>query len=300
MDHGSYGFARQSDMQILRSGLSEESWSHLSRLLEFSCTKPEWIILAFAGGALVSALALIAPSEFSLPLEIIRLHGGPDRRTDALRLYQLAIERARMLGVRELYCTLPEDSADASVVSEARFFRWRKIVRFESSGPGELSERGYQSREVSHFKRTEIVALIEKTSRGCFDSQIEYYRQHLGGSADAEVTLQMMEFTRYDARWWRVALAPDGNTLGIIFPVVAFGELTVGFIGVLPEFRGLNIASFLLREAWSILRSQGHSALWAEVDERNVSMQRALQKSQFNRRSQKQEWRLELSAALPD
>ena len=28
------------------------------------------------------------------------------------------------------------------VVSEARFFRWRKIVRFESTGPAELSEAG--------------------------------------------------------------------------------------------------------------------------------------------------------------
>ena len=299
MDHGSYGVARQGDLQILRSSLSEDAWGHLSRLLEFSCTKPEWIILAFAGGVLVSALALIAPSEFGLPLEIIRLYGEQDSRTDALRLFQLAIERARMLGVRELYCTLPENSNDASVVSKARFFRWRKIVRFESTGPAELSERGYQSMEVSHFKRAEIVALIEKTSCGSFDSQIAYYRQRLGGIADAEVTLQMMEFSRYDVSWWRVALAPDGNALGIIFPVVAFGELTIGFLGVLPEFRGSKIASFLLQEAWSILRSQGYSRLWAEVDEQNVPMQRALKRSQFNRRSQEQEWKLELSAALP-
>jgi GNAT superfamily N-acetyltransferase len=154
--------------------------------------------------------------------------------------------------------------------------------------------RDYRSVEVGNFERAEIVALIEKTSEQSSDSQIEFYRQRIGGIADAEMTLQMMESTRYDPRWWRVALAPEGHTLGIIFPVVAFGEPTVGFIGVIPEYRGRNIASFLLVEAWSVMKHQGHSTLCAEADERSLSMHRALMKSQFSRRCQMQEWRLEL------
>jgi hypothetical protein len=47
-------------------------------------------------------------------------------------------------------------------------------------------------------------------------------------------------------------------------------------------------------EAWSVMKQQGHSRLCADADERNVSMYRALTKSQFRRRWQKQEWRLEL------
>ena len=72
--------------------------------------------------------------------------------------------------------------------------------------------------EVSHFERAEIVALIEKTSCGSFDSQIEYYRQRLGGIADAEVTLQMMEFSRYDVSWWRVASCSGRKRSGNHFP----------------------------------------------------------------------------------
>ena len=120
MKRCSYRFARQSDTQILRSELREEAWSRLSRLLEFSCTKPEWIFLGFEAEALASALALAAPSEFNLPLEIIRVHGGPDGRIDSLRLFQLAIEKARVLRARELYCAIAEDSAEAFVLSEAR------------------------------------------------------------------------------------------------------------------------------------------------------------------------------------
>src|SRR4029077_133430 len=61
MERCSYRFARQSDMQMLRSELGEGAWSHLSRLMEFSCTKPERILLGFEEEALAGALALAAP-----------------------------------------------------------------------------------------------------------------------------------------------------------------------------------------------------------------------------------------------
>ena len=118
MDPCRYRFGWQSDLEILRAQIGESRWNHLSKLLDFSCTKPEWLLLGFAAGTLAAALVLAAPSEFNLPLEIIRLHGGLDGRIDSLRLFQMAIEKARALGARELYCTIPEDSMDAASISQ--------------------------------------------------------------------------------------------------------------------------------------------------------------------------------------
>jgi len=294
MDPCSQRVAGRSDLQILRSELGERVWSDLARLLDSACTRPEWILLSFRAGALADVLVLAAPSEFNLPLELIRLLGGLDRRNDYSFLLRQGIEKAKSLGVAELYCTVAEDSSDASSLLQAGFNRWRKVVWFESAGPVNLEVRGYRSTEAGNFTRSEIIALIGRTSERCSDSQIELYRQRLGGMKDAEMTLQMMESTRYEPRWWRVALSREGSIVGIIFPVVAFGEPTIGYIGVIPEHRGRNIASFLLSEAWSLMKRQGHSTLSAEVDQRNVAMHRVLTKSQFNRRSQRQEWRLEL------
>lgn len=294
MERCSYRPARQSDLPMLRSELGEGAWRHLSSLLEFSCTQPEWILLAIDGESLVGALVLAAPSEFNLPVEIIRLHEGLDGGIGGLRLFELAIGKAKTLGARLLYCTRPVDCADAVLLAEAQFRPWRKVVRFQSEDPIKLGGPRYRSTEAGNFARAVIIELIEKTSENCSDSQIEFYRRCLGGIADAEMTLQMMETIRYDPSWWRVALDPDGNALGIILPVMAFGEPTVGFIGVVPEWRGLRIASFLLMEAWSVMKQQGYSRLCAEADERNISMHRALTKSQFRRQSQMQEWRLEL------
>ncbi len=121
MDPCRYRFGWQSDLEILRAQIGEDRWHHFSRLLEFSCTKPEWVVLGFAAGTLAASLVLAAPSEFNLPLEIIWVHGDLDERIDSFRLFQMAIERARALGAGELYCTIPEDSIDAAFISKMRF-----------------------------------------------------------------------------------------------------------------------------------------------------------------------------------
>lgn len=287
-------FAQPSDLPILRSALSQEAWSCLCRLLEFSCTKPEWILLGFETQRIASVLVLASHSGDSPPMEIFRLHGESDERLDYLRFVQLAIEKARKLGASELYYTISEGAADAAVISKAQFYRWRKVVRFESAGAIGPRVPCYRSAIVGNLARTEVVALVERASALSADSQINFYRQRLGSAADAEMTVKMLESTRYDPSWWRVAFDPDGHAVGIIFPVIAFGEPTVGFIGVLPEYRGQNVASFLLTEAWLAMKRHGGSSLCAEADQQSTAMHRALTKSGFVRRWQKQEWRLEL------
>ena len=294
MERCRYRFARQSDLQTIRSELSHEAWNRLSELLEFSCTRPEWIILGFAAGALAGTLVLATHTEFGIPLELFEFHGGPKGRIDSLGMFHFAIEKARSLGSRELFYTVPEDSAETELISGAGFRHWRDVMRFESKGPADRGVQGYQSAEASDFDRTEIIALIEQTSELSADSQIEFYRQRLGGMGDAKMTLEVMEFTEYDPRWWRVAIAPSGRSIGIVLPVLAFGEPVIGFIGVKPECRGRKFASFLLTEAWKIMKLAGYSALYAEADQQNVLMHRALSASRFALQCRKQEWRLEL------
>jgi len=294
MERCTYRFARQSDLQTIRSELSHEAGNRLSELLEFSCTRPEWIFLGFADGALAGTLVLATYPKFGLPLELFGFHGGPKARIDSLGMFPFAIEKARSLGSRELFYTVPEDSAETEIISNLGFRHWRNVVRFESKSPADSGMLGYRSAEASDFDRTEIIALIERTSESSADSQIEFYRQRLGGMADAEMTLEVMKSTEHDPRWWRVALAPGGRSMGIVLPVVTFGEPTIGFIGVKPEYRGRKIASFLLTEAWKIMRHTGYSALYAEADQRNISMHRGLTASGFTPQCRKQEWRLEL------
>ena len=294
MERCTFRFARQSDLQTIRSELSPEAWNRLSELLKFNCTRPDWIVLGYTAEALTGTLALATQTEFGFPLEVFEFHRDLKGRVDSLGMLNFAIEHARSLGSRELFFTVPEDSAQIGIISDAGFRPWRNVVRFESKGPADFGARSYRSAQTTNFDRTEIIALIEQTSELSADSQIELYRRRLGAMADAEMTLEIMEFTEYDPRWWRVALTPSGRPIGIVLPVLEFGEPTIGFIGVKPEFRGRKIASFLLAEAWEIMKHGGYSTLYAEADRRNVSMHRGLTASGFTLRCRKQEWRLEL------
>ena len=294
MERCTFRFARQSDLQTIRSELSPEAWNRLSELLKFNCTRPEWIVLGFTAEALTGTLALATQTEFGFPLEVFEFHRNPKGEIDSLGMLNFAIENARTLGSRELFCTVPEDPAKIEIISDAGFRPWRNVVRFECKGPADFGAQSYRSAQTDNFDRTEIIALIEQTSELSADSQIELYRRRLGAMADAAMTLEIMELTEYDPRWWRVALTLSGRPIGIVLPVLALGEPTIGFIGVKPEFRGRKIASFLLAEAWAIMKHGGYATLYAEADRQNVAMHRGLTASGFTLQCRKQEWRLEL------
>ncbi len=288
--------AQFSDLPLLRSKLKAEQWKALDLLMEHSCSRIEWIFLGFESGRLTEALMLAAPRENCSPVEVVRIYGRSRSNESSYRLFQDAICQAKTLGAHELYCTAPEDPGDASLLSELGFQKWRRIVKFERGSAGPDISAGIDLVNATNFDRAEIVDLIARTSEHSSDSQIQNYRRHKGEIADAEMTLKVMESTRYDPSWWRVAV--DGCPIGVIFPVIAFGEPTIGFIGVVKDRRRRGIASALLTEAWSIMNRDGYSHLSAETDVQNIPMHQALARAGFLRLWEKQEWKLEFDSYL--
>jgi GNAT superfamily N-acetyltransferase len=285
-------FCCETDLRMLRSALGAEAWDRLSNLLQTSCTRPDHIVLGFERRALTGILVLAAPADLLYPVEIVPLR-VPRRRQDfAGLLFESAIKKARALGARELFCYDLQDAVDPNFLSEFGFRQWRKTVRFDSAAATEKPSNGLRFVPVSDFERQAIVALIAQTSERSADMQIQYYRDRLGALNDAEITLQVMESTRYNQSWWRMGIHPDGEPIGIIFPVIAFGEPTIGFVGVCTKYRGRGVGAGLLSEARAVMTRHGYSTVSAETDARNIPMQRALLRSGFTKRWQKQEWRI--------
>jgi len=290
-------FTELSDLASLRSKLSAAVWNRVSILLEHSCSRPDWILLGFEDGNLAEALMLIAPREMCSPVELVRLLGRFSSKEESLRLFRCALEKAHSLGAQNLYFTAREDSRDVSLLSDLGFQKWRRIVRFERGSALPDALGGVDFVAAAEFERSEIVALIAETSAHSSDLQIQYYRRRLGEIADADMTLQVMESTKYDPRWWRVAVDSDRRAIGVICPVIAFGEPTVGFVGVIGDYRRRGVACALLAEAWSVMNRDGHSILLADTDDRNIPMHKALKKCGFTRHWEKQEWRLAFNSS---
>jgi ribosomal protein S18 acetylase RimI-like enzyme len=260
--------------------------------MELSCTRSSWITLNLRRGALVQALVLLTHSSYGIPLECVRLPGQTIAGSIDCQLFRPAIDCAKRSGARELFYSEEKDLSQSEHIDDLGFSHWRSVYCYESGGPFISSSDGYRTAEVRIFPRAEIVSLIEQTSKSCDDSQTRYFRRSLSSYGDAKLTLETMELASHEASWWLVALGPDGQKVGLILPVLNYGELTIGFIGVLPAFRGRGIASFLLEQFLPIANRSGYSAVYAEVDERNKSMQRTVSKSGFRLVRRKQEWRL--------
>jgi GNAT superfamily N-acetyltransferase len=235
---------------------------------------------------------LLTHSSYGIPLECVRLPGQTTDGPIDPQLFHLAIDCAKKCGARELFYSEEEDLSQRERIDDLGFSRWREVYCYESGGPFISTIDGYRTAEVGMFPQADIVSLIEQTSKFCNDSQTRYFQRSLGSYGDAKLTLETMELAPHEASWWLVALGSDGQKVGLILPVLNYGELMIGFIGVLPAFRGRGIASYLLKQFLPIANRSSYSAIYAEVDERNKSMQRTASKSGFRLVRRKQEWRL--------
>jgi GNAT superfamily N-acetyltransferase len=260
--------------------------------MDLSCTRSSWITLNLRRGALVQALVLLTHSSYGIPLECVRLPGQTIAGPIDCQLFRLAIDCAKRCGARELFFSAEEDLSQSERINDLGFTHWRGLYCYESGGPFFSAVDGCRTAEVRIFPQAEIVSLIEQTSKFSDDSQTRYFQRSLGSYGDAKLTLETMELASHEASWWLVALGPGGQKVGLILPVLNYGELTIGFIGVLPDFRGRGIASYLLEQFFPIANRSGHWAIYAEVDRKNKSMQRTVSKSGFRLVRRKQEWRL--------
>ena len=295
MDTLIYRTANDSDLRILQSELNPNAWRRLATWMDLSCTRSSWITLNLRREVLVQALVLLTHSSYGIPLECVRLPGQMLDRPIDRKLFRLAIDCAKSCGARELFYSAEEELSQSESFDDLGFSYWRGVCCYESRGPFISNVDCCRTAEAGMFPRAEIVSLIEQTSKFCDDSQTRYFQRSLGSGGDAKLTLETMQLASHDAAWWLVALGRDGQKVGLILPVLNYGELTIGFIGVLPAFRGQGIASYLLNQFLPIANRSGYATIYTEVDERNKSMQRTVSKTGFRLVRRKQDWRLTMS-----
>jgi len=279
---------------MLRSELNSSEWQRLSTWLDISCTKPSWIFFSLWRGVLVQAVVLLTHPGYGIPLECIRLLSQGANGSIDSHLLQLGVECAKSCDAKELFYSVSEDFSEEERIWDLGFCHWREIYCYQSADLVISPVNGYRTVETSRFSRTEIIWLIEQTSDSCDDSQTKYFQHSMGSFADAKLTLETMELVPHASSWWFVALGPGDMKLGLILPVLNYGELTIGFMGVVPTFRGQGVASYLLGKLLSMVYRWGYRSISAEVDQKNRSMQRALSKSGFRLVGRKQEWRLKM------
>ena len=83
----------------------------------------------------------------------------------------------------------------------------------------------------------------------------------------------------YEPRLWKLGYTTIGALVGLVAPLKMWGDLgTLGYIGVVPEYRGKGYGVALLQQGTADLQIEGIQRVIADTDALNVPMQRTFEK----------------------
>ena len=155
-------------------------------------------------------------------------------------------------------------------------YAWRAAETPVPPVSGRLRFRGIRDEE-------EILGLMVRALEGTLDG---HDRADLAGTGAEQVARDNFddEFARYSTprSWWRVATLEDGEPVGFVLPARNAKHPIIGYIAVLPEYRGRGYIDDLLAEGTRVLAEEsGESPVHAATDLGNVPMARAFDRAGY-------------------
>jgi ribosomal protein S18 acetylase RimI-like enzyme len=125
-----------------------------------------------------------------------------------------------------------------------------------------------------------FVDLFRRVLTGTLDATSREQAGLAGAAAQARKDVAFYrDQMQGDRTWWRVALAPDGQPAGFGLPSRSMAFPVVGYLGVLPEYRGHGYVDEILAEVTRILATEaGATAIHADTDLGNQPMAAAFER----------------------
>lgn len=94
---------------------------------------------------------------------------------------------------------------------------------------------------------------------------------------DVEAYQQMVG----ERSWWRLAYTPEGDLVGLSLPSANNGGPVVGYLGVVPEYRGKGYVGDLLNEITRFHAERGAERIAADTDATNIPMAKAFERAGY-------------------
>lgn len=138
----------------------------------------------------------------------------------------------------------------------------------------------------------EFLDLFSQVARESLDVETQRAVQKMGAQAQARDDLDFYLGCPGERDWWRVALTDDGSAVGFAIPSATPYHRNVGYLGVLPAWRGQGLVDDLLGEITRVHAESGAETITATTDTTNAPMAAAFERAGY----QITEVRLVLSA----
>jgi RimJ/RimL family protein N-acetyltransferase len=262
--------------------------------------RPSWMWVAVRGDRLLARLAWWGQAgedaPFTLDVFDIDDSGGEGDRVDiGVRLLRTALASVVPAGARppEYSRNVPsdwrEDGTARRVVEDqmfalervgARLFVERLRFHWQPGTPVPAPTGRLAFRPVRDAQ--EILDLMTRVLDGTLDA---HSRDDLTRMPAREAAVRHYEdeLARYRSPrdWWRIATLPGGEPVGFVTPARNEYNPIIGYLAVLPEYRGNGYIDEILAEGTRILAAQEVPRIRAATDLGNVPMANAFRRAGY-------------------
>ncbi|MEU6717152.1 GNAT family N-acetyltransferase [Nonomuraea sp. NPDC046802] len=291
--------AIEADLDRLLGCVVDESisWAHPDRLLSFLESGNYrfdriWLATDEAGEVLARAVWWGFPDgDRPLALDCLYIH---PRVEDRLGLAAELLRRAHdAFGeTPEYHVFVSNGWRDNPKTGPAVAWRWEAAgraglteelerLRYEwtADAPvpepsGRLVFRGEDDDEV-------FVEAFRRVAVGTLDFHTRHALTTMDPVAQARQDILDYKSMRGERAWWRLAYTPEGDLVGVALPSANDAGPVVGYLGVVPEWRGHGFVNELLGEITRLHAERGVQRIVADTDAGNVPMARAFERGGY-------------------
>ncbi|NGO74637.1 GNAT family N-acetyltransferase [Streptomyces sp. YC504] len=127
----------------------------------------------------------------------------------------------------------------------------------------------------------EFLPVFRGIAEGSLDASTRKDIAEVGADAAARKAMDFYLDCLGERDWWRLAYDADGAVVGLAIPSATPYARNVGYIGVLPEFRGRGYVDEVLAEITRFQAAAGAERITATTDQGNVPMAAAFARAGF-------------------
>ncbi|MEV4575216.1 GNAT family N-acetyltransferase [Nonomuraea jabiensis] len=127
----------------------------------------------------------------------------------------------------------------------------------------------------------EFLTVFKRIAEGSLDAQTRANLAVKGVDATAREEMDFYLRAPGKREWWRIAYTPEGQVAGMAIPSATPYNVNVGYLGVVPEFRGRGYVDEILAEITRIHAANGEPRITATTDMGNAPMAAAFRRAGY-------------------
>ncbi|MFI6325157.1 GNAT family N-acetyltransferase [Nonomuraea sp. NPDC050556] len=261
---------------------------YLAELAE-NMYRPEWTWIAEDGDRLVGRALWWGRGNADRPVALDCLDVAPD--VQDREAVATALIEASLPGPVEYAIKVKGGWRDDPAVSAA--VNWRRAAAHAAGLTHEVERLQFEWTPAAGVPEAtgkltfapgsdeEFLAVFRLIAEGSLDAHTSKSVKAVGAEAAAKDEMDFYLEAPGKRDWWRLARTPEGEVAGMAIPSATPYSVNVGYLGVVPGFRGRGYVDEVLGEITRIHAANGEQRITATTDLGNAPMAAAFHRAGY-------------------